>query len=436
MIFRDKITVIGLGYIGLPTAAILASHNFKVTGVDIDHAVIDKINNNNVSQIEPSLELIVRNAVLNGNLTASHIIEPADVFIIAVPTPVTQNKKPDMKIINSVVITLAPHLKKGDLIIIESTIPVNMTKKISNMLSALRKDLKFPGMSDEVNDIYISYCPERVLPGNIADEIIHNDRIIGGITPKCSIKAAELYKTFVKGKILLSDVCTAEMTKLAENAYRDVNIAFANELSMICDSLGVNSSEVINLANHHPRVNILQPGPGVGGHCIAIDPWFLIDSTPNNTDLIRTARKVNNNKTNHVINQIAETIEFHKNPTIAFFGATYKSDVDDIRESPAIKIIDNIASKFSCNMFLVEPYLNTIPTPLDKHPHLKMTKFNEAINGATILVLLVKHKEFLRFNWKSIKNSRVLDAVGMLSPSNCHTPSPPLKTFIAKKKLP
>lgn len=417
-IFRNKITVIGLGYIGLPTAAILANHNFKVAGVDIDHTAIDKINNTNISQTEPSLEFIVRNAVLSGNLRASHVIEPSDVFIIAVPTPVTQDKKPDMTIINSVVAILAPQLKKGDLIIIESTIPVNMTQKISNMLSDFRKDLKFPGVSDEVNNIFISYCPERVLPGNIANEIIHNDRIIGGITPKCSKKAAELYKTFVKGKILLSEARIAEMTKLAENAYRDVNIAFANELSMICDSLGVNSSEVINLANLHPRVNILQPGPGVGGHCIAIDPWFLVDSTPNNTDLIRTARKVNDKKIDHVTNQIAETIECHKNPTIAFFGATYKNDVDDIRESPAIKIIDNIASKFSFNMLLVEPYLNTIPIPLNKYAHLKMSKFNEAINSATILILLVKHSEFLRFDWKSIKKRRILDTAGILTKNN------------------
>ncbi len=408
------VTVIGLGHVGLPTAAILAGNNFKVIGVDIDQNLVNSINQGNIQTTEPQLEILARESVKNGNLRASLYIEHSDVFIIAVPTPLTTEKKADLSIVNSAVNHLAPFLKKGDLLIIESTVPVNTTQKITSSLKKLRCDLKFPEFESTDHDVFITYCPERVLPGNIMEEIIYNDRIIGGSTDLCTNMAENIYKTFVKGKLLKTDSRTAEMTKLAENAYRDINIAFANELSMICNSLEIDTQELISLANHHPRVNILQPGPGVGGHCVAIDPWFIVNSSPKDSALIKTARKINDKKTKYLTSKIYEVIMLHKNPTVAFFGATYKNDVDDTRESPALKIIDSIAAKCSSRILLVDPQLNTVPTPLKKYSHLNMVKISDAIETADILIILVKHHEFTKIKWELIQGSSIIDSAGIL----------------------
>src|SRR3990167_8806633 len=348
----SKGSVIGLGYIGLPTAAILASRKMPVIGVDICQQTVDTVNRGEIHIIEPELDIVVRAAVASGYLQATLTPVTSDFFIIAVPTPLKYDHEPDLTYIKAVSDAIASVIKTGDLIILESTSPVGTTEQLAEWLWQARHDLTFPQTHDEDSDIRIAYCPERVLPGHILRELVQNDRVIGGMTPACSASAVELYKLFVEGDCFITNARTAEMCKLAENSFRDVSIAFANELSMVCDKLDIHVLELIKLANHHPRVNILQPGPGVGGHCIAVDPWFIVNSAPKEARLIRTARQVNDSKPAWVIEKVKLAIDgfLKKNPQktekdvgIACFGLTFKANIDDLRESPALQITKVIA---------------------------------------------------------------------------------------------
>lgn len=412
----NNICVIGLGYIGLPTAATFAAHGTKVTGVDVNSHAVNMINQGKVHIVEPDLDALVRDVVEKGNLAATDTPVAADAFIVAVPTPFKDNHEPDLKYIESASKALAPCLKPGNLVILESTSPVGATEQMSAWLSEARPDLSFPQDVGEQSDIMIAHCPERVLPGKVLQELISNDRIVGGITPRCAKAACDLYDIFVQGECLTTNARTAEMCKLTENSFRDVNIAFANELSIICDKLGINVWELVSLANHHPRVNILQPGPGVGGHCIAVDPWFIVASSPNETQLIRAAREINDYKPDWVISKINEkVIEFlQENPektikdiTLACYGLAFKPDIDDLRESPALSITKKLANQ-GFNILAIEPNINKLPDHLPKN--IKLTKLEQSVN-ADIHLMLVNHQQFKdEFN-KDFKY--IVDTIGL-----------------------
>ena len=347
----DKVSVIGLGYIGLPTAAVIASRGIEVVGVDVSEKAVHTINEGKVHIVEPDLDMVVQAAVNVGKLRATLVPEKADAFMIAVPTPFMDDHKPDLSYIKSASEAIAPVLERGNIVILESTSPVGATEQMSKWLAAARPDLSFPQDAGDSADINIAHCPERVLPGKVLEELVSNDRIIGGMTSICSERAIALYKTFVRGDCIKTNSRTAEMAKLTENSFRDVNIAFANELSIICDKLNISVWELIKLANRHPRVNILSPGPGVCGHCIAVDPWFIVSNTPDKARLIHTARIVNDLKPEWVINKVnnkilaflqMDTTKTAKEVTIAFYGLTFKPDIDDLRESPALEICKSI----------------------------------------------------------------------------------------------
>jgi UDP-N-acetyl-D-mannosaminuronic acid dehydrogenase len=406
-----KICVIGLGYIGLPTAAILAKTGFKVHGVDVNEKAVELINNGKVHIFEPDLDILVKKAVESGNLKASVKPEKADVFIIAVPTPFKEGHKPDLTYVEQATRSITPYLEPGNIIILESTSPVGTTEKIAEWIINERKDLSIDERSE--NRIFVSHCPERVLPGKILKELIENNRIIGGINKESTKKTVELYKTFVKGKILETNSRTAEMSKLVENAYRDVNIAFANELSLICDELGINVWELIYLANHHPRVNILQPGPGVGGHCIAVDPWFIVDVAPETAKLIRTARLVNDSKPYFVIEKIKEVTKNFDNPTIACLGLSFKANVDDLRESPAVKIVKELTVLFKGTIYVSEPHIEEIPQEL-KGLNIKLVKTRDALDKADVIVLLVDHDYFKAIQWENYHDKVIIDTRGLV----------------------
>ena len=329
-----RICVVGLGYIGLPSAAVFADNGVDVLGVDVNKDAVDSINRGEPHIVEPELDVLLRKVVSTGKLKASLTPESAEAFILAVPTPFKDGKQPDLAYVEAAAKSIAPVLKRGDLVILESTSPVGATEQLSLWLAEARPDLTFPHDAGELSDIRVAHCPERVLPGQILREVVENDRIIGGITRKCAQMAMALYKIFVSGEVHLSNARTAEMAKLTENAFRDVNIAFANELSIICEGLDINVWQLIRLANLHPRVNILSPGPGVGGHCIAVDPWFIVASDPENSKLIATARAVNDGKPHFVVEKVRAKAKRIKNPVIACLGLSYKPDVDDLRESP------------------------------------------------------------------------------------------------------
>ena len=402
----DTISVIGLGYIGLPTAAMFASRKKKVIGVDVNKHAVDTINKGQIHIVEPDLDMLVHTAVTEGYLRATIKPVPADAFLIAVPTPFlpTANEggipKPDLKYIEAAAKAIAPVLKKGDLVILESTSPVGATEQMAEWLAQERTDLTFPQTSGEESDIRVAHCPERVLPGHVVRELVENDRVIGGLTNKCSEAAVELYKTFVKGGCVITNARTAEMAKLTENSCRDVQIAFANELSIICDKLDIDVWELISLANRHPRINILQPGPGVGGHCIAVDPWFIVARTPEQAQLIHTARKVNDSKPKWVINKVKLAIadfllanpeKTAKEVTIACYGLAFKPDIDDLRESPALDIAQQLANIHSGTTLGVEPNIHELPKNVE---NIDLSEFEVAIENADIHVLLVDHKEF------------------------------------------
>lgn len=405
MIF-EKVSIIGLGYIGLPTAALLASKNKNVVGVDINPEIVETINNAKVHIVEEDLESLVFEAVKNGRLIAKNRPEQSDVFIIAVPTPLNKEKdalpEPDISHIQDAMKEVALVLKKGDLIILESTCPVGTTEQISKFLSSLRKDLSFPHNSNKNSEINIAYCPERVLPGSILKELVSNDRVVGGVSEPCSIRAKDFYLEFVKADIFTTDSRTAEMVKLTENSCRDVQIAFANELSVICDELNINTWDLITLANKHPRINILQPGPGVGGHCIAVDPWFIINSVPELSKLIRTARYVNDEKPNWVIKKINQLMDKYlaendtlssEDVTVVFYGLTFKANVDDFRESPSLIIAQKFAAQHEGVTLAIEPYSNS-KTKLFSN-NIKLVDMEDGLKENGIHVLLVEHREFI-----------------------------------------
>lgn len=398
----ETISVIGLGYIGLPTAAMFASRKKKVIGVDVNKKAVDTINDGKIHIVEPELDMIVNAAVTEGYLKAVLAPEPADAFLIAVPTPFlscedAEIPAPDLSYIEAASKAIATVLKKGDLVILESTSPVGATEQMAEWLSIARPDLSFPMTHGQEADINIAHCPERVLPGHVVRELVENDRVIGGLTPKCSERSVELYQTFVQGECVVTNARTAEMAKLTENSSRDVQIAFANELSVICDMLDINVWELIALANRHPRVNILQPGPGVGGHCIAVDPWFIVSKTPNEAKLIHTARTVNDNKPTWVLDKvkiaIADLLLSDKNKqiedvSIACYGLAFKPDIDDLRESPALNIVHEIANTHTGLTLAVEPNINEFASS-----RFKLATYEEA-QQADIHLLLVDHKEF------------------------------------------
>jgi UDP-N-acetyl-D-mannosaminuronic acid dehydrogenase len=413
------VSVIGLGYIGLPTAAVLASCDIKVIGVDIDQHAVQIINQGKVHIIEPELDALVQKVVKTGYFHATTQPEKADVFMVAVPTPFKDENKPDISYIESVARSIAPVLEKGNLVILESTSPVGTTERMTKLLKEERPDLIFPeyGKHNVETDVKIAYCPERVLPGRIIHELVENDRIIGGMTNNCARRAKELYKIFVKGECMTTDVRTAELCKLVENSYRDVNIAFANELSLISDNLGVDVWNLINFANHHPRVDILQPGPGVGGHCIAVDPWFIIHSSPDEAKLIRTARLVNDNKPKYVLEQINKAKELCRKDAseinITCLGVAFKADIDDLRESPALEIANSIGQTKLQDLYIVEPNISQLPSNLDNGSAI-LTTLEEGISKADIIVILVDHKEFKLIDKNLLINKIVIDTRGII----------------------
>ena len=422
----DTISVIGLGYVGLPTAVMLASRKKKVIGVDHDQHVVDMVNKGNLYIAEPNLDEIFKTVVNNGFLRAVKSPEPADAFLIAVPTPLISSNskssipKPDLSYIKSASKALAKVLKIGDLVILESTSPVGTTEQMAEWLAEERDDLTFPQTHGESSDIRIAYCPERILPGLMMKELVENDRVIGGLTRSCSEAAIDLYKTFVRGTFSITNARTAEMTKLTENASRDVSIAFANELSVICEKLEVDVWKLIELANLHPRINILQPGPGVGGHCIAVDPWFIASSAPDESLLIQTARRINDAKPDFVVNQVKSVVKNFLNQnsgpvTIACFGLAYKPDIDDLRESPALQIAMDLSSLEMCNVLVVEPNIEDLPASLD--PLVELATIDVALTQADICVLLVDHKEFKLMDVHKLKGKFIVDTKGVWSKS-------------------
>lgn len=415
----NTISIIGLGYIGLPTATVLASRRKRVVGVDVSQHVVDTINRGDIHIIEPELDILVQAAVGSGHLQAVAIPEPSDVFLIAVPTPLTNEHRPDLSYIESAAKSIAPVLAKGNLVILESTSPVGTTEKLAGWLAEARPDLSFPQQLGEASDIRIAYCPERVLPGRIVHEIVANDRVIGGMTPRCSHAAIDFYKLFVQGECIATDVRTAEMCKLAENSFRDTNIAFANELSMICDRQGIDVWELIKLANRHPRVNILSPGCGVGGHCIAVDPWFIVDSAPEDAKLIRSAREVNDAKSDWVIRKVELAIDElivsgldDTDLCIGCLGITFKPDIDDLRESPALKITQILAERYPGRLRVVEPNIQILPDDL-KDLQVNMVTLSQAVSDAHILILLVDHTDFKNARPVLDRGQKLIDTRGV-----------------------
>lgn len=409
----ETISVVGLGYIGLPTAAVFAARKKNVIGVDVNEHAVMTINRGEIHIVEPDLDMVVHAAVTEGYLRATTKPEPADAFLIAVPTPFKGDHEPDLSYIKSASKAIAPVLKKGDLVILESTSPVGATEQMAAWLAEVRPDLSFPQTQGENSDVRIAHCPERVLPGHVLRELVENDRIIGGLTAKCSAAAAALYKTFVEGECIITNARTAEMCKLTENSFRDVNIAFANELSIICEKLEINVWELIRLANRHPRVGILQPGPGVGGHCIAVDPWFIVAQSPQEARLIRTARIVNDSKPDLVVEQISLHAKARANNTVYCLGAAFKPDIDDLRESPSVAIIRRLLDA-GLTVKLVEPNIHALPSSLDDE-RCSLVDFEDCIadQGDSLVAILVAHKQFKES--EQLKSKACLDFCGVLN---------------------
>ena len=418
-----KVVVLGLGYIGLPTAAVIARTGARVLGVDVTRSVVDTVNSGKVHIEEVDLDGLVSGVVARGSLRASTDIEPADVFVIAVPTPFAEDHAPNIGYVLQAATSIAAVLKAGDTIILESTSPVGTTEQVRDLLAQLRPDLRVPDRTGETADVAIAYCPERVLPGRILVELIDNDRVIGGITPRCARKALTFYRRFVRGACVTTTARAAEMTKLTENAFRDVNIAFANELSLVADTMGVDVWEVIRLANRHPRVNILQPGPGVGGHCIAVDPWFLVHADPDNTPLIRTARIVNDGKTDHVVAQATALIEARPGAPVACLGLAFKANIDDFRESPALKVAQRLATRFGERVRIVEPYAAALPPAFDG-TGARLIDVDTAIETCPIMIVLVDHDVFRSVPVEERRDKLVLDTRGIWPDQPAAVPAP------------
>ncbi|MGG0744647.1 UDP-N-acetyl-D-mannosamine dehydrogenase [Priestia megaterium] len=412
-----KVCVIGLGYIGLPTASLLASKGFQVHGVDVNEHAIALINEGKIHIYEPDLDKLVKQVVDSESLIASTIPTEADIYILAVPTPFKDNHKPDLTYVEQATKAIVPYLKQGNIVILESTSPVGTTEKIAQWILDERTDLT---VGEGENRIYVSHCPERVLPGHILRELIENDRIIGGIDTESTKRTVLFYETFVTGKLLQTSARTAELAKLTENSFRDVNIAFANELSMICDELDVNVWELIDLANHHPRVNILQPGPGVGGHCIAVDPWFIVDAAPEQAKLIYTARTVNDLKPHHVIQQVREVAKDYTTPRIACLGIAFKPDIDDLRESPSFDIVKQLSKENDYILHVVEPNIQQLPSALSVK-NVNLLNVEQAILDSDIVLILVDHTPFKQLNPELFANKLVIDTKGLTEGLPCKT---------------
>ncbi|WP_369901753.1 UDP-N-acetyl-D-mannosamine dehydrogenase [Bacillus manliponensis] len=409
-----KICVMGLGYIGLPTASLLATKGFQVHGVDVNEQAVEMINSGKVHIYEPDLDILVKAAVQSGKLKASLTPEEAEIFVLAVPTPFQDGNKPDLTYVKSASKTIAPFVKNGDIVILESTSPIGTTEKVAEWILEERSDLTTSeGMQGDKGRLYVSHCPERVLPGHILRELVENDRIIGGLDRESTKQTVAFYKQFVKGKILETNARTAEMAKLTENSFRDVNIAFANELSLICDKLNINVWELIRLANHHPRVNILQPGPGVGGHCIAVDPWFIVDAAPEEAKLIHTARTVNDYKPMYVVEKVKEKADRFKNPVIACLGLAFKANIDDLRESPAVEIVKQLAEVNAGEIIAVEPHVSELPASL-KEKGINLLTVEEAIEKSDIVLVLVDHEIFNSIAFDQFKEKVVIDTKGFI----------------------
>lgn len=418
----ETLSMIGLGYIGLPTATLFASRRKKVIGVDVNAYAVDTINQGRIHIVEPELDMLVQAAVHGGYLRATLTPEPADAFLIAVPTPFLEGNKPDLSYIADAAKAIAPVLAKGNLVILESTSPVGTTEQLAQWLAEARPDLSFPQQAGEEADIQVAYCPERVLPGRVVHELVSNDRVIGGMTQKATEMAIELYRIFVEGALVPTNARTAEMCKLTENSFRDVNIAFANELSLICDRLNINVWELISLANRHPRVNILQPGAGVGGHCIAVDPWFIVDKTPEEARIVRLAREINDYKPEWVVEKVKAAIAgvLSLRPDarmadikVACLGLAFKPDIDDLRESPAVGVSKKIAS-LGCKVQAVEPNISELPAKL-QGMGIELSAMGSAMADADVVCVLVKHRPFIEQLAEIRKHAQCIDVVGLFA---------------------
>lgn len=402
------VCIIGLGYIGLPTAAVVASRGVRVFGVDLNPAVVETVNQGRVHIVEPDLDGLVRKVVADGSLSAHGAPQPADVFIIAVPTPLSEGRRPMLDHVFEAARALAPLLRRGNTVILESTVPVGTTRQLAELLAGLRPDLAMPGTTTQA-DIALAHCPERVLPGRVITELVENDRCVGGMTPACAEHAAAFYESFVRGAVLRTAAATAELVKLTENAFRDVNIAFANEMSLVAEQAGVDVWELIRLANRHPRVDILRPGPGVGGHCIAVDPWFIVDAAPAQARLIRTAREVNDHQAVHVRDRVAAAAAAMPGAPITCFGLSFKANVGDLRESPALRIAMHLADTLPGRVAVVEPHIAQAPPGLTA----PLLELDAALERAGIFVLLVDHVGFRRISPARLAGRVLIDTRGI-----------------------
>lgn len=408
-----EVVFVGLGYIGLPTAVVMANHGVRVHGVDVNASAVERIQRGEVTIVEPGLEEQLKKAVESGQLTASTEMQQGNAFVIAVPTPFKDDYEGDLSYIMSAAESIAPQLRGDEVVILESTSPPKTTQKLADKILELRPDLSVDG-ADDKPVIHFAYCPERILPGKAMEELISNDRIIGGRTPEAARRATEVYASFCESELLATDDVTAEMAKLTENSFRDVNIAFANELSLISDKLGIDVWELIELANHHPRVNILQPGPGVGGHCIAVDPWFIVSSDRENSKIIRTAREVNDGKPKWVINKVDEAVKIIDSPVIAALGLAFKPNIDDLRESPALNITKDLAGHVEhATVLAVEPNVSELPKALQNMSNVEFAEYADAIERADVVLLLVDHDEFKTIPAAALKGKTVVDTKGL-----------------------
>lgn len=408
----QNVAVIGLGYIGLPTAAVIASRGMRVLGVDVKADVIKTVASGAIHISEPDLEGLVQKVVSTGSLKVASKPEAADVFIIAVPTPIDEDKRPDLRSVMAAVDSITGVLHSGNLVILELTSPIGTTEEIAKKIAGNRPDLTVGAADSSTSDISVAYCPERVLPGRILSELVNNDRCIGGITPQCARRAQRFYKTFVRGACIATSARAAEMVKLTENAFRDTNIAFANELSLICDRYGINVWEVIDLANRHPRVNVLRPGPGVGGHCIAIDPWFIVEFAPDLARLIRTSREVNDLKITLTVERAVALIEEHPYAKVACYGLAFKANVDDLRESPALEVARQLASRYGTRVQIVEPYIRDLPSVIAKYG-AELKDLDEAIKTCEVAIILVDHDQFKMIPLAERRHLAVIDTRGI-----------------------
>lgn len=407
------VCILGLGYIGLPTASLLATKGFQVHGVDVNEALVHDLRHGKCAIYEPALDVMVKSALQSGHLTVDTRPREADIFIICVPTPFTAGHKPDLHYVNTAAASIAPLLRNGNLVILESTVPVGATEHLAATLAGLRPDLRIGRQGAEnAPAVHVAHCPERVLPGRILHELVENDRIVGGIDPESTREGVTFYRSFVSGNVQGTDSRTAEMIKLTENSFRDVNIAFANELSLVCKELGLDVWEVIALANRHPRVNILQPGAGVGGHCIAVDPWFLVDSAPKTARLIRTAREVNDAKPESIVTQTLAAVAGRPDAVVACLGLAFKPDIDDLRESPALHIARALAEK-NVPLVICEPHIHSLPPALHDLPHVRQMPLQDCLDKADVVLALVSHKAFSAIDAATLAGKTVIDACGL-----------------------